>query len=123
MRFSDDEFGQLVQQALESLPTKFRRKMENLAVEVQSRPTPAMARSLGCRSVRDLLGAYIGVPLTHKHVDTPWEFPEFIYIFQRNIEDICATPQEVVEEVRRTVLHEIAHHFGWDDDALDEMGY
>ena len=70
-----------------------------------------------------LLGYYQGVPLTQKSVSAPFEYPERILIFQANIEACCRTRKEIVQQVRKTVLHEIGHHFGMDEDDLEELGY
>ncbi len=123
MEISKEEFAALVAEALETLPEEFAKRLENLSVEVQSSPDPELMRRYKMRGPRSLLGLYVGVPLTHKSVLAPWEYPEAIYIFQDNIQRMCRSHQEVIAQVRATVLHEIAHHFGISDDELDEMGY
>ena len=124
IRLSQDEFASLVEQALTALPEQFEAFMENVSVDIDLRPTAEFMRlhHLG-GSRRNLLGLYVGRPLTEKSVSAPWEWPEQIFIFQRNIEDICDTRQEIVHQVRQTVLHEIGHHFGMDEDDLEQYGY
>jgi predicted Zn-dependent protease with MMP-like domain len=70
-----------------------------------------------------LLGLYHGTPLTERGVEHHARLPDRITIYQRNIERICRTPAQIVQQVRKTVLHEVGHHFGMDESALEEMGY
>jgi len=113
-------FEQLVTEAIESLPEDFKEKLDNVAVVVEDLPTPAEARRHGRGR---LLGLYQGQPLTRRDSRYGMSFPDKITIFQLNVESICRNDAEVKEEVRRTVLHEIAHHFGIDDRRLHELGY
>lgn len=123
IRLSQDQFEELVDQALQSLPEQFLSYMENVMVQVQDRPTRRLLQDLAVEPDMTLLGVYTGVPLTSKSVSAPVDWPEQIIIFQRNIEAVCQTPADVVEQVRKTVLHEIGHHFGMDEDDLDRLGY
>ena len=124
IRLSENEFAELVEQALEELPDEFQPYMENISVEIQPRPTKEFLRANFVEgSTHDLLGLYVGTALPDKSVSSPVDWPERIYIFQRNIEAICDTHDDVVEEVYLTVLHEIGHHFGMDEDDLAEFGY
>ncbi|RPI64680.1 MAG: metallopeptidase family protein [Planctomycetaceae bacterium] len=123
IRLSEDEFGELVDEALAGLPEQFVQYMENLSVEVQPRPTRELMKSMHIRGGGNLLGVYHGVPLTQKNVDAPIDWPERIVIFQRNIESICDNHQQVIEQIRTTVLHEVGHHFGMDEDDLEKLGY
>lgn len=124
IRLSEEEFGKLVDEAIATLPEEFRPYMENVTVEIQPMPSREFMRTMDidCRA-DELLGFYHGVPLTEKSVSSVYEYPERIYIFQRNIESFCDSREEVVEQVRETVLHEIGHHFGMDEDDLDELGF
>jgi predicted Zn-dependent protease with MMP-like domain len=122
MRLTYDQFTALVEQALASLPPQFSRLMENVVVEVQGHPSRKVLEE--AQASRDeLLGYYDGVPLTEKTVEAAYDMPERILLFKDNIESICATREEVVEQVRQTLLHEIGHHFGMDEDDLEELGY
>ncbi len=124
MRLSLEEFMDLVEQAVASLPPEFEPYMENVSVEVQPLPDRKLLGSMHIRgSGRNLLGLYHGVPLGRKSVMAPYEFPERIFIFQRNIEAICNSPDDIVREVRHTVLHEVGHHFGMTEEDLDKLGY
>ena len=115
-------FEALVAEAIESLPEDFKEKMNNVAIVVEDLPSPHEARRHG-RGGRTLLGLYQGQPLTARDSRYGMSFPDKITIYQLNVESICRGDAEVREEVRKTVLHEIAHHFGIDDDRLHELGY
>ena len=115
-------FETLVEEAIASLPDRFREKLENVAVIVEDRPARRAARRHGGPG-RLLLGLYQGRPLTARRFDDGAGLPDTITIFKANIEAICRSEDEIREEVRRTVLHEIAHHFGIDDERLHRLGY
>jgi predicted Zn-dependent protease with MMP-like domain len=123
MKLTFDQFGELVEEALKGLPEEFSRLMENVVVEVEPRPGRRLLAEMKVPRGETLLGYYHGVPLTRKSVSAPFEFPERILLFKDNIESICRTREEIVQQVRKTLLHEIGHHFGMDEDDLDELGY
>ncbi len=122
-RLTREEFEDLVDEALDSVPAAFDPYLENVIVEVVDRPTREQRDSVALEPGMLLLGLYQGVPLTDKSVTQPLDWPERVLLFHRNIEAVCRTRREIVEEVRRTVLHEIGHHFGMDEQDLDELGY
>jgi len=114
-------FERLVRKALDTIPEDIAAHMDNVDVVVEDWPTQSQ---LAVNEIHDgeyLLGLYEGVPLTSRH-EYGNVLPDKITIFQRSIEAVCQTNDEVVMEVRNTVVHEIAHHFGIDDDRLDELG-
>jgi predicted Zn-dependent protease with MMP-like domain len=106
------QFEEMVVEALDGLPPKLGQVMENVAVTVQHEPGP-----------RGLLGLYQGVPLTNRSTNYAGVLPDRITIYQQAICAICRSRAEVVEQVRRTVIHEIGHHFGLDDERLHELGW
>jgi len=114
-------FEQLVAEAIDSLPDDFKSKMNNVAVLVEDYPSPRDERRLA--RGRLLLGLYQGQPLTSRDSRYGMAFPDKITIYQGSIESICRTESEIRDQVRKTVLHEIAHHFGIDDSRLHELGY
>jgi predicted Zn-dependent protease with MMP-like domain len=109
-----DEFERLVGQALDEVPAELLQLVENCVILVEDAPPPDMA---------GLLGLYDGVPLTERGEFYAGVLPDRILIFRLPILAICDTREDVVEEVHITVVHEIAHHFGIDDDRLHELGY
>ena len=123
MRFTTEAFRALVDQALDGLPEQFLPYLDGLAVDVEPMPDEATLRSVGLTDPRSLLGLYHGTPLTERSVAHTVGWPERIVIYQRNVERICRTRRQVIHQVRRTVLHEIGHHFGLDERDLDELGY
>lgn len=122
VRLPNREFERLVLEALRGLPGVFRDRLDNLDVVVEDWPSQEELASVGLEGRYELLGLYHGVPLTDRY-SYNMVLPDKISLFQRPIEAICRTRQDVVEQVRRTVVHEIAHHFGIDDEHLDGTGY
>jgi predicted Zn-dependent protease with MMP-like domain len=109
---SGSRFQLMVGQALDDLPSELGRLMRNVAVTIDF-DSPA----------GDLLGLYQGVPLTERTSDYSMVLRDRIVIFRKAICAMCATEDEVVDQVRRTVVHEVGHHFGIDDDRLHELGW
>jgi predicted Zn-dependent protease with MMP-like domain len=109
-----EEFDGLVGRALETIPTRLARAMDNVAVFVEDEPPDDLP---------GLLGLYEGIPLTARDGWYAGVLPDRITIFAGPLMRRCATQDEVVEQVRITVVHEVAHHFGIDDEELDELGY
>src|SRR5438874_4043778 len=109
---SPARFEEMVEAALDGLPERLGRLMSNVAVMVQHGPGPP-----------GLLGLYQGVPLTSRTTQYAGVLPDRITIYRLAICAICRTEQEAAGQVRRTVIHEVAHHFGIDDDRLRELGW
>jgi predicted Zn-dependent protease with MMP-like domain len=116
------EFEDLVAQALDSLPPDIARHMSNIEVVVANWPTRRQLRSSNVPAGQTLLGLYEGIPLTQRGAHYHLVLPDKITLFQGPILAQCHTREEVMETVRRTVIHEIAHHFGLSDDRLRELG-
>lgn len=123
IRLSDDEFGALVAEAIENLPDEFRRYLQDVVVDIEDFPDARTVRRMGRGSRRGLLGLYHGVPLTHRSVEHSGRLPDRITLYKHNIEDACDTPEEIVEQIRKTVLHEVGHHFGLEEDDLETRGF
>jgi predicted Zn-dependent protease with MMP-like domain len=105
-------FEELVADALDSIPPELTSYMDNVVITLaEDPPEPG------------LLGLYEGVPLTERGDSYGGVLPDQIFIYWREILAICETEEDVVEEVRITVIHEIAHHFGIDDERLHELGW
>lgn len=113
-------FEQLVADVLDSLPLEFGRYLEHVEVQVASRPTPAQRRSLRLRPGQTLYGLYEGVPLTERS-GAQLLLPDLITIFQEPLERDFPQPDQLRAQVRRTVLHELAHFFGISDQRLHEL--
>jgi predicted Zn-dependent protease with MMP-like domain len=116
-------FEQLVERALAELPAQFAEFLEEVPVEVRPRPTRGQLKRLGLREDQLLLGLYEGIPLTERSVEHSAVRPPVIYIFKEDVEDASDSEADLIEQVRITVLHEIGHHFGMDEDDLEKLGY
>jgi predicted Zn-dependent protease with MMP-like domain len=116
-------FAELVDLALEDVPDAFRQYLDEVRLEIADRPTPEQGSSVGLRSNSLLLGLYQGRPRTARSVMDSAVFPDVIWIFQDSIERIVADEAALVEQVRKTVLHEIGHHFGLSEEDLVGLGY
>lgn len=117
-----ERFEQLVAKAVESLPEEILAVMENVDLIVADKPTSKQLRNERIARGETLLGLYEGVPLTQRTFGYTGVMPDKITIFQQPIEAICRNDNQIVEEVQRVVRHEIAHHFGIDDNRLEELG-
>ena len=107
-----DRFEEMVATALDELPEELGRLMRNVAVTVEHGPGPP-----------GLLGLYQGIPLTSRTTQYAGVLPDRITIYRLAICAICQSEDEVADQVRRTVIHEVAHHFGIDDARLHELGW
>ena len=117
------QFAELVERALAELPRRFAQFLEEVPVEIRDRSTAAQRRRAGVERDSLLLGLYQGVPRTERSVEHSGVIPDVIYIFQEDVELASDSEQDLVDQVRITVLHEIGHHFGLDEDDLGELGY
>ena len=115
------KFEDLVREALESLPEEFLSRLNNVDIVVESVPAAPQLAQQGIPEDGLLLGLYEGVPLTARE-NYGFNLPDKITIFQEPIETICKSAGDIVDEIRDTVIHEVAHHFGLDDDALHKLG-
>lgn len=116
-------FETLVHDAVRELPRQFREKLTNVAIIVEDDPSEELLERMEVPEDETLFGLYEGVPLTERgHFNQPL-FPDRILIFQGPIENACHSTDEIKEEIRITIVHEIAHFFGFSDETLDEMGY
>ena len=116
------KFERLVDQAIQQLPPEFREKLENVAVIVEDCPSDEILERMEVPPGDTLFGLYEGTPLTDRGAASPL-FPDRIWIFQAPIENECDTEDEIREEIKTTIVHEVGHFFGLDDDYLEELGY
>jgi predicted Zn-dependent protease with MMP-like domain len=113
------EFERVVDEALESLPKRFADLVENVVIAVEDEPSEDDLESIegGAGSESELLGIYRGVPLTERTHDEPL-LPDEIAVFRGPINRVTRSRREAVDEVRETVIHELGHYFGLDDDEM-----
>ncbi len=122
-QLSEQEFDEVVQEAFEHLPAEIREHLDNLLITVQRRPSPEMLAELELPPGEMLFGLYWGVPLNERSVFDPPHPPDTIYLFQEPLQQVCATREELIEEIEITLAHEIAHFLGWSDAELEALGY
>ncbi len=120
MRVSEKEFEALVNEGIQAIPEKFLRLLKNVAVVIEDDLTPEKRREMGMADGEDLLGLYEGVPQTRRGSDYGGVLPDKITIFRRPILEEARTAEEVRAIVKDTVWHEIAHHFGMEEDQVEE---
>ena len=122
---TDEEFESAVQDAIDSLPDAFLRALDNIMITVRNEPTARQRMSSSTESPGgEILGLYEGVALTQRG---EWygegEMPDVVTVFKGPHERCFNSRERIVEEIRKTVVHEIGHHFGMDDAALRRIGY
>jgi len=118
---SRKDFEALVAEAVRGLPKVFRRRLENVAIEVQEEPSEEALEAVGLEPEEsdELLGLYWGRSIQgDSFFDTGGQLPDRVYIYRGPILRVCETEDEVVREVQETVVHEIGHHFGLSDDDM-----
>lgn len=115
-------FEQLVDEALESLPADIAGWLDNVAIVIAEWPTPQQLAQAGLGPGDMLLGLYVGVPKTQRGFTYGESIPDKILIFRQPIQRLNRTPDRIRAQVRRTVLHEIGHHFGLDEAQLRAAG-
>src|SRR5688500_13290144 len=104
-------FEKLVHEAVSELPCEFRVKLQNVAVIVEDNPTEEMLDDMEIPEGDTLVGLYEGTPLTDRGCEAPLH-PDRIWIFQKPIEEVCETEEDILEEIKITIVHEVAHFFG-----------
>jgi len=118
MNLSQESFRALVSEALDTLPPQFHRLMKNVEVVVEDFPPPHIQQKFKGL----VLGLYQGIPLS-KRSHMGMQLPDKISIYKRNIEQVCRSSEQIREQVRKTVMHEIGHHFGLNETQIREAGY
>jgi predicted Zn-dependent protease with MMP-like domain len=115
------EFEKLVLEALAKLPAEFQEHLHNLDIAVKWRPSLAERREGGSRYGDTLFGLYLGVPLSERGAYYNMALPDKIVIYQEAHERLCSSREEMIEEVRKTVLHELGHYLGINEERLEEL--
>ena len=115
------EFEILVNDALGQIPLIIRERLDNVDVVVDDWPSQDQLLGSGVKEGEFMLGLYEGLPLTERH-DYGMVLPDKITLFRGSIESICSDEDEIIREIRNTVVHEVAHHFGSGDEKLREWG-
>ena len=115
-----EQFSKIVQEVLDSLPREFRKRIRNVAVLVEDHPANQTPARPGTPK-QLLLGIFHGVPATRKSVFDLPTGPDYVVLYQKNIEAVCATEAEIRKQIRLTVIHEFGHYFGMDEEQLKDV--
>lgn len=115
-----EHFVKVVEEALDSLPQEFRSRIRNVAVLVEDLP-PNRSSPQSEQPRQLLLGLFHGVPMTKKSLFQLPSGPDYIVLYQKNIEAVCSSEAEVREQIRLTVIHELGHYFGMDENQLKDV--
>lgn len=123
MRLSSRDFDRVVARAVARISAEIQPHLENVQVTVQKRPSRELLAEMDLPPDEPLLGVYLGESLSERSVFEPLRYPDSIVIFQEPLEEMCRSVKELEEQIEITVVHEIAHHLGIDEDRLAELGY
>jgi len=119
-----DQFDALVEKVLDELPDPIRDRLEEVPLIVEDTVDPGLMDELALEHPHQLCGLHSGVPLTDRSVEAPPDLPDQIVIYREPIRRLARQLREpTIRQVRITILHEIGHHFGLDEDDLEELGY
>lgn len=118
---NDNEFNKVIEEALDGLPDEFRSSLKNIEIVVEERPSSEIARWRGKNCL--LLGLYQGVPLNKRGHYYAGVLPDKISIYKEAILKISSDHNDAVENIKKTLLHELGHYFGISDRRLRELGY
>ncbi len=114
MELDDDAFDELVAEALDRIPPQLAALLDNVVILVENEPPPEEA---------GILGLYVGTPLTERDSNYTFQAPDQVFVFRGPLQRMCEDVEELTEEIEITVVHEVAHHFGIDDDQLHAWGW
>jgi predicted Zn-dependent protease with MMP-like domain len=124
-----NQFDKILEEVLAAMPPMVRELIDKITLDVEDYPSPHVMEEMGVEYRDDLCGLYTGIPLGNKHLETPPHLSDAVMIYREGI--VAATAEEygrvtkagLREQIRITVLHELAHHHGMTEEELDELGY
>lgn len=116
-----EQFRRLVAEAVDTIPSRFRKHLRNIAIVVEDDPSPDLLAEMGIEPPDTLFGLYQGTPLTERRWDYGNALPDRITIFQFPIEDECDSDDEVVAEIGATLIHEVGHFFGLSEEEIEAI--
>jgi predicted Zn-dependent protease with MMP-like domain len=127
-RAQRERFDRLLEAEIEALPPQVRRWLDEVPVIVEDEPSEQLLDEMAVGDDDDLMGVHSGIPLTQRSVEDQPDVPDHILIFRRPIYETAGWPgaidrRELCREIHVTLLHEIGHHFGLDEDDLTRLGY
>ena len=121
VRLPRAEFERLVREAIGLIPRRFREEMRNLALVVETDPSPDLLVEMEIEPPDSLYGLYHGTPLTERTWDFGNNLPDRITLYQRSIEEDCEDEDEVREVIGETLIHEVGHYFGLSEEEIEEI--
>lgn len=116
-----EDFRELVEDAFDTIPERFRAAMQNIAIVVEDDPTPEQLEDVGLEPPDTLLGLYEGTPLTQRHWDDGNRLPDKITLFQLPIEEASGNDDDIVVAIGETLIHEIGHYFGLSEEEIEAI--
>lgn len=128
-RKTRDRFDRLLEQVLEAMPPMVHELLDQVPLYVEDYPSPQVCREMGLEYRDDLCGLFSGIAMTDRSVQHSGQMPDMVTIFREGIWSAAAddeghvVPKRLKEEIRKTILHELAHYHGIDEDELAELGY
>jgi predicted Zn-dependent protease with MMP-like domain len=123
MKLNRRDFDKAVQRAIRRIPREIRQHLDNILISVQQNPPPDLLETMGLPPDEPLLGVYQGASLLDRSTFNPPLYPDTIFIFQEPLEEMCETIEELEDQIEITVVHEVAHFLGIDEERLIELGY
>lgn len=121
IEIDDDTFSKMIDRAMDELPQKYIENLDNVAITYEDEPTPEQRTKLKLRCHQTLFGLYEGIPRTKRGIGYNLVIPDRITIFKNPIIDMSDSEEAVFKQVKHTLWHEIAHHFGLDHDRIHEL--
>lgn len=119
MDLTDEEFDHLISRAMDELPQRYIKGLDNVAILYADEPDEHQLKKSDIRDGGLLLGLYEGIPLTKRDAGYNMVLPDKITLFKNSILSVVSGPEELFERIKRTLWHEIAHHYGLDHDRID----
>lgn len=116
-------FKALVRKAIDRIPSEFQAAMKNIAIVIEDWPGPETEPLMEEDAEGALYGFYQGIPLPERTADDSGMLPDVIYLYRKPLEEDFPDPEELIREIEITLVHEIAHYFGFDEDVLARYGY
>jgi predicted Zn-dependent protease with MMP-like domain len=121
INLTDEEFDRLITRAMDELPQKYILGLENVAIVQADEPTPEQIQKMKLDHNHLLLGLYEGIPLTHRGNGYTFVLPDKITLFKKQIIAAVHSEEQLFEQIKRTLWHEIAHYYGLDHKRIDEL--
>ncbi|MBI3889712.1 metallopeptidase family protein [Candidatus Saccharibacteria bacterium] len=121
MELSDEQFDTLISKAMDELPQEYITGLDNVAIVMADTPTEEQKIKMKLRENTILLGLYEGIPLTQRGAGYTFVLPDKITLFKHSILRVVRTEEELFEQIKRTLWHEIAHYYGLNHDHMHRL--